>query len=232
VKLLALDTATEACSAALWLDGQVLAAEEVLDRGHGERILPMVDELLRHAGLALVDVDAVAVGRGPGGFTGVRLGLGVAQGLAFGAGKALVGISNLAAVALRALARHPAAARVLVCADARMREVYAAHYARTPEGLVVLRGEEHVCAPEAVRVPEGSGSLVGAGTGFGAYAQLEARFRKMCIALEPSTLPGAREIAQLAVVAVERGEALDPAGIAPVYLRNEVAKPAGVTDLQ
>jgi tRNA threonylcarbamoyladenosine biosynthesis protein TsaB len=154
MKILALDTATEACSAALLVDGQLVATREAeFERGHAEHILPMIDAVLTEGGVALGAADAVAFGRGPGGFTGVRLAASVTQGLAFAANRPVVPISDLAAVAQRALDIEPTMDRVLVCNDARMQEVYWACFARDPQGLATLVGSEHVAPPETVELP-------------------------------------------------------------------------------
>jgi tRNA threonylcarbamoyladenosine biosynthesis protein TsaB len=152
VKILALDTATEACSAALWVDGQLIARELEFERGHAEHILPMIDGILAEGGIALSALDALAFGRGPGGFTGVRLAASVTQGLAFAANLPVVAISDLAAVAQRAFDAEPSATRMLVCNDARMKEVYWACFERDPAGLAAAVGVERVSAIDAVDI--------------------------------------------------------------------------------
>jgi tRNA threonylcarbamoyladenosine biosynthesis protein TsaB len=136
MKILAIDTATEACSAAVLMPERLASRYEEVGRGHSERILAMVDAVLGEAGVALADLDAVAFGRGPGSFTGVRLAASVAQGLAFGAGLPVVPVSNLQALAQRALesAGARSAASLLVCADARMKEVYWGCFERSAPG--------------------------------------------------------------------------------------------------
>ena len=124
MKVLAIDTASASCSAALLLGEHLLQRERLLERGHAEAILPMVDELLAEAAVPLTALTAIAFGRGPGAFTGVRLAASVTQGLAFGAGVPVVPVSDLQAIAQRALDTERAIERVLVCADARMHEVY------------------------------------------------------------------------------------------------------------
>ena len=123
MKLLALDTATEACSAALLQDDRLIERYELLGRGHAERLLPMVDELLKEAGISLSALDAIAFGRGPGGFTGLRIAAGTVQGLAAGARLPVLPVSDLAAVAL-AGSQRSGSRRILVCTDARMGQVY------------------------------------------------------------------------------------------------------------
>ncbi|WP_115175333.1 tRNA (adenosine(37)-N6)-threonylcarbamoyltransferase complex dimerization subunit type 1 TsaB, partial [Yersinia ruckeri] len=121
-RILAIDTATEACSVALWNDGAILAHFELCAREHTQRILPLV-QLLTESGLALSQLDALAFGRGPGSFTGVRIGIGIGQGLALGANLPMIGISTLQTMAQGAF-RQIGATRVLAAIDARMGEVY------------------------------------------------------------------------------------------------------------
>ena len=227
--LLALDTATEACSVALLRDGVVRWRYEELGRGHGERVLEMVQSLLAEHGLRLADLDALAVGRGPGGFTGVRLAVGVAQGLAFGAGLRVVGVSDLRAVAQQAFEREPAATHCLVCNDARMQEVYSASFLRDAAGLAqpdVAAGAavERVCAPDAVSVPPRPG-LLAAGRGLRAHASLRERALQAGAVVLDDLLPSAEHIARLAAADFAAGLAMAPAQLQPVYLRDRVAEP-------
>ena len=217
MKLLALDTATEACTVALWLDGHVLERNEPGGQ-HAERLLPMVDALLAEAGLVLTQLDALAFGRGPGSFTGLRIGAGVTQGLAFGAGLPVVPVSSLAA-----LAQGVDAPKVLAAFDARMQQVYWGAYRRNPQGHMELQGHEQVLTPERVPVPDGEG-WVGAGPGWDAYhAGLQARLGKGLTAWRPQKLPQARHVAELAVTAFRKGAALSADLALPVYLRDDVA---------
>ena len=218
MKLLALDTATESCSAALLIDGAMSFREIEMERGHAERILPMIDALLSEAALKLTDLDAIAFGRGPGSFTGVRLAATVTQGLAFGASLGVIPISDLQAVAQRAMATE---SRVLVCNDARMGEVYWACYERGEGGLARLEGEERVSKPDEVKLPGGWSTATPVGRGFIAYA--DALPKPVDNSELLSFLPHAREIARLAVSDLEAGRLLPPEAAVPIYLRDNVA---------
>ena len=235
MKLLALDTATENCSAALMLDSSVQTREFEMERGHAERILPMIDDLLSQAGLVLTDLDAIAFGRGPGSFTGVRLGTTVTQGLAFGAGLGVVAISDLQAVAQRALDDDATRTRILVCNDARMSEVYWACYERGRDGLARLEGIEQVTQPTQVKLPASWSTAIAAGRGFIAYGDaLRSAVPSVPFPATPKSeqalpandpihyLPRALEIARLAVPAVTAGRLLSPEEALPIYLRNNV----------
>jgi tRNA threonylcarbamoyladenosine biosynthesis protein TsaB len=225
MKILALDTATEACSVALGLDELVLERYLELDRGHAERLLPMVDELLAESGVTLASLDAIAFGRGPGAFTGVRMAASVAQGLAFGAGIGVIPVSDLAAVAQQAAELQPEASRVLVVNDARMREVYWAEF--RVDALVALQGAEHVGAAASVPVPDGAAAAwVAAGRGLAAYPELAERCRAQGASLHTRLLPRAREILKLARPAAAAGQALPPELALPVYVRDRVAEAA------
>lgn len=224
MRLLALDTATECCSVAL-LDGDRLTSREIeLARGHADQVLPMVDELLAGAELRLRELDAIAFGRGPGGFTGVRLAASIAQGLAFGAGVPVVPVSDLLAVAQRAMDTDASVVHVLVCNDARMQEVYWGCFERGEDGLARAVGPERVGRPETVELPlHWSGAIHGAGRGFRVYPQLAARAG--FAGLYAELLPRAAEIARLAVPELLAGRTVAPEHAVPVYLRDDVASP-------
>jgi tRNA threonylcarbamoyladenosine biosynthesis protein TsaB len=226
MRLLALDTATELCSAAMWIDGEVRTREAIAPRAHGRLLLPMVEELLAESGLKLAGLDAIAFGRGPGAFTGVRLAAAVAQGLGFASGRPLIGISDLRALAAAALC-GAAAARVLVCQDARMEEVYwgcfeASGTPATPR----LLGAEHVSSPLAVQLPPtwaggSEANLCATGSGWQVYPALRERWSAAVAHWRPALRPRAQDIARLAAadgldcaVAPEQG--------LPVYLRDQV----------
>jgi tRNA threonylcarbamoyladenosine biosynthesis protein TsaB len=219
--LLALDTATEACSVALLHDGRVLSHYEVIPRLHAQRLLPMIKSLLDEAGIGLSALDAIAFGRGPGAFTGVRIAIGVVQGLAFALERPVLPVSTLAVLAQRAL-REQGASHVAAAIDARMDEVYWGCY-RAEQGEMRLHGVEAVLAPEQVRLPSAaSANWLAAGTGWGSYA---ARMPVNLQAQPQVLLPHAQDLLALAGFAWARGESL-PADMAqPVYLRDQVATP-------
>jgi tRNA threonylcarbamoyladenosine biosynthesis protein TsaB len=219
MKLLALDTATEACSAALVCNGAASERFELIGRGHAERLLPMAHELLQEAGIGLKDLDAVAFGRGPGGFTGLRIAAGVAQGLAAAAGLPVVAVSDLAALA-RAGARSSGRRRVLACLDARMGQVYWAAFEVDPDSARPATAEA-LCAPEAVQPPPGE-PWFGAGHGLSAYPQIAARLGASLAGQDPALLPRAADVAALAVPEWRAGRALPAARAQPLYLRDEV----------
>jgi tRNA threonylcarbamoyladenosine biosynthesis protein TsaB len=217
LKLLALDTSTEACSAALWLDGEV-CERFALGREHAGRILPMIEELLAEAGIKLGALDAFAFGRGPGSFTGLRIAAGVVQGLAFGADRPVVPVSTLAA-----LARGTDAALVLAALDARMHQVYWGAYRRNAEDLMEPVGAERVIAPEQAPLPPGAG-WIGAGSGWDRYAEaLQARLGSSLAGWRGECYPHARDVAALGAAAFRAGQAVSAEQAIPVYLRDEVA---------
>jgi tRNA threonylcarbamoyladenosine biosynthesis protein TsaB len=216
--LLALETATDACSAALLIQGELRERYAVAPRGHTGLILPMIDELLAEAGIGIGQVDALAFGRGPGAFTGVRIAVGVAQGIAFGADLPVVPVSTLAA-----LAQGCAAERVLAALDARMDEVYWGAYERNPAGLMTVIGEECVVPPRLAPLPE-TGLWYAAGSGWGSYGEdFPQHAAGRIVAWDTQRLPHARDVAQLGLAGYEQGQAVSAEQALPVYLRDTVA---------
>ena len=224
MRLIALETATEACSAALWVDGDLRwLLEREAARRHGELLLEQVQRLLAEAELVPAQLDVVAVGRGPGAFTGVRLGLGVAQGLAFATGIPVVPVSTLAALGQQAAERG--AREVLAVLDARMREVYWALLQTDADGRVAT-APEFLTPPEALCVNWGEGPRLALGSGLSAHTDLAGRLGLAGSEVDAAALPCAREVAVLGSAAYARGEAVSPERAQPVYLRDRVAEPA------
>jgi tRNA threonylcarbamoyladenosine biosynthesis protein TsaB len=227
LKILALDTATEVCSVALLIEQALLVRELPPGPGHSTHILGLIQALLGDAAVALKELDCIAFGRGPGGFTGVRLAASVTQGLAFGAGLGVVPVSDLLAVAQQALDLEPSARSVLVCNDARLQEVYWTCATRGPGGLVLPAGPEQVGRAEQVELPADLPQpVLGAGRGFTLWPQLALRPGVPVLQVHAQLLPRAREIARLAVPEWLAGRVLGPDAAQPVYLRNDVAKPS------
>ncbi|MBS0880815.1 tRNA (adenosine(37)-N6)-threonylcarbamoyltransferase complex dimerization subunit type 1 TsaB [Pantoea sp. JGM49] len=222
-RILALDTATEACSAALLNQQQIDARFEIAPRDHTQRILPLVQELLQLQQLDLTALDVLAFGRGPGSFTGVRIGIGIAQGLALGANLPMIGVSSLATMAQGAW-RLTGAQRVLAAIDARMGEVYWAEYQRDANGEWQGADSEAVLKPEDVqaRIGQLSGEWATVGTGWAAYPHLLSSTGATLVTTEV-TLPAAEDMLPLALSAWQRGESVAVENAEPVYLRNEVA---------
>jgi len=222
MKLLAFETATEACSVALYLDGEVRERFEIAPRRHAELSLPWADALLAEAGVARAQLDAIAVGRGPGAFTGVRLAIALAQGIALALDRPVVPVSTLEVLAAGAPLDGPQ--HILAAIDARMGEVYAAGFRRQGDALVALDAER-VLPPDAVRLPDGvAGDWQGVGTGFAAAEGILARQLGVdVIRIDATALPRAAHLARLAAAAFAAGRALAPERVEPAYLRDNVA---------
>ena len=216
MKLLAFETATEACSVAVWIDGELRERFEIAPRRHAELALPWAEALLAEAGIVRSQLDAIAVGRGPGAFTGVRLAIAIAQGIALALDKPVVPVSTLAALAMQSRGE-----RILAAIDARMGEVYSAAFARDGEGIVALSGET-VGAPGEVTLPGDEPGWHGVGTGFAA-GEGSLQQRLQLAAVDASALPHAADVARLAAIAFARGEAVAPERLEPAYLRDNVA---------
>jgi tRNA threonylcarbamoyladenosine biosynthesis protein TsaB len=222
VKLLALDTAGPRCSVALLLDGRLTELDATAERLQAEHVLPMVEQLLKEAGLKLGSLDAIAFGRGPGAFTGLRVATSVAQGLAYGASVPVVPVSDLAALAAAAARLHQAE-RIMACLDARMQEVYWAAY-EVKAGELLSLDEEALSPPLEVSLTS-AGPWFGAGPGWGVYGEaLKARVSPLS-GMDPLLLPTAGDIARLGELAFRKGQKLPPEQALPVYLRDKVASP-------
>ncbi|MGY3900983.1 tRNA (adenosine(37)-N6)-threonylcarbamoyltransferase complex dimerization subunit type 1 TsaB [Aeromonas lusitana] len=225
LKILAVDTATEACSAALLVGDKQYARWEEAPRDHTRKILPMVQAVLDEAGLSLDQLDAIAFGRGPGSFTGVRIGISVAQGLAFGAGVPLIGISTLAAMA-QGVHRQEGATRVLSAIDARMNEVYFGRYELQGDCMALV-GEEVVSDPALLASEFGAdavlpGNWSAVGTGFETYGEVLGTMAETLVPSQQVRFPAALDMLPLARSAWLAGEAVAVEQASPVYLRDKV----------
>jgi tRNA threonylcarbamoyladenosine biosynthesis protein TsaB len=219
--LLALDTSTEWLSVALAVDDVVQSVHREVGQGHAEQTLAVIRELAHGAGVSLRDLDAVAFGSGPGGFTGLRVGCGIAQGLALAADARCIAVSAFEAMA-EAMFETQAASQVWIAIDARMSEVYAAMLERIGDRWV-YRAAPMVVAPTAIEGPH-EGDWVAAGSGFAAYrdALLDGRAH-VPLRIDVTCTPRADLMLRLARTAIERSEDVDPALAAPMYLRDRVA---------
>lgn len=184
---------------------------------HSQLLLPMVDELLRRHAVVLKDLDGIAFGCGPGSFTGLRIACGVTQGLAFGAGVPVVGVSTLLALAEAAQSE-----RAVCCLDARMGEIYHAAYMRE-DGEWRAVHEASLCTPDAAP-PLPAGAWTGCGSGFAAHEQaLASRYAECLSEIRPEAYPHAREIARLGAHELEQGNGVPAEQALPVYIRDKVA---------
>lgn len=222
MKILAIETATEACSAAVLVGDDVAERYQVAPRGHADLILTMVQAVLGEAGLSLAQLDGIAFGRGPGSFTGVRIATGVVQGLAFGADLPVAPVSTLAAVA-QGTYRVRGATQLLVALDARMHEVYWGCYGIV-DGLARLEGTEQVVAPAQTPLPV-AGQWWGAGSGWQAHADvLLARHGAHLAGRDEARLPHAADVARLGAVLLQGGGGVAAEQALPVYLRDRVVQ--------
>ena len=222
MKILAIDTSTEACSVALHIDDDVKEEFEVVKQSHTDRLLPMIESLMAEAEIASVtQFDAIAFARGPGSFTGIRIGTGVVQGIALGADLPVAPVSTLAAIA-QGVRRNWGARKVISAIDARMEEIYWGAFQLNDHNLMVAAQPECVAKPHSLPLPEGI--WFGAGSAWNAYKDelstyIEGRINEQ----DGSALPHAQDIATLAVSMVKNNELVAAEQAQPVYLRNEVA---------
>ncbi|MEM7027723.1 MAG: tRNA (adenosine(37)-N6)-threonylcarbamoyltransferase complex dimerization subunit type 1 TsaB [Pseudomonadota bacterium] len=219
MKILAIETATEACSAALDIDNTCSHQFEIVPRQHTQLILPMIDKLLIEADIKVNDLDAIAYGQGPGAFTGVRIAIGVLQGLAFAHDLPVIPISTMAILAQQFANDYE---HVATAIDARMQEVYWGCYKRNDFGLMQLINEENVYSPTEIPMIS-TNEWLGAGTGWETYHdELKRKFTDNLIAIENKAYPSAKDLIPLAKHGFSQGHAISIEQASPVYLRNKV----------
>lgn len=218
--ILAIDTVSDACSVAVCVQGEIASRVVHEPRAHGRLILAMVDDVLTELGTRLSALDAVAFGRGPGAFTGVRIGASVIQGLAYAVDLPVVPVSSLAALAHGMTSGDKGL--VLAAFDARMGEVYWGAYDVLGNGQTRLLGAEQVATPDSVFIPEGD--CMGAGSGWATYrAELSAHLGERLVAVDDSLMPVATDVLAIAQVQFEQQGGVAAEQALPVYLRNNVA---------
>lgn len=221
MKLLAFEAATRRLSVALWNDGALAEKSADVPNGGSERLLPWAHELLAESGLSFKQIDGIAFGAGPGGFTGLRLACGVTQGLAYGLEVPVVPVGTLAALALASAANEGDGA-VLACLDARMHEIYLAAYRVEGDAVEELLAPK-VGSAETASLPDGTGWR-GAGDGFAAYGDLLARrMGERLVRADQDILPTAAAVARLAVPVLAKGGGVPAAQALPLYVRDKVA---------
>ncbi len=218
MRLLAIETSSDACSVAIGIDGEVLERHTVEARAHTQKLMPMITELLAASGMEISALDAIVLGNGPGSFIGMRIGASVAQGICHGAGLKLIPISSLAAIAAEVFTDEITASSVLVAQDARMNEVYLGRFAKGAEGMPVAAGAESICpvGPLPVENPP----LHAAGGAWHKYPQLMQDNARHIASLSPIVVPRARYLLRLAAIS---GESIAPEKLEPAYLRTRVA---------
>jgi tRNA threonylcarbamoyladenosine biosynthesis protein TsaB len=221
MKILAIDTSADACSAALLIGDEIEQCLERQPRRHGELVLAMMERLLAAAGIGLAQLDALAFGRGPGSFTGVRIAASVVQGVAFAADLPVVPVSTLTAMA-QGHFRSFGMSRIIPALDARMGELYWGP-CRLGEGDIMRSaGAEEVASAEMVWLPEGDG-WSGIGSGWAAYGDLlRARMRSRLLSVITDTICESHDVAVLAVTELAEGRYVSAEQALPVYLRNRV----------
>ena len=222
MKILAIETATDACSAALLLDDELSVKYEIAPRKHTQLILPMIEQLLASAQLVTGDLDAIAFGQGPGAFTGLRIAAGVTQGIALSHDLPVIPVSTLAAMAQQSYQEHHSDF-ILTALDARIQEVYWGQY-QVLDGKACLMSDERVILPEQIE-PIREGRWTGVGSGWKTYGEVLNAKTKGCIEqVYADMTPSAEFVAQLAVYSYQQGHLLPPEQAQPIYLRDKVAE--------
>lgn len=224
MKLIAIDSSSEACSVAILQGSEIIESWQLAPRQHTQKLLPMLDQLLAQASLSVGQCDAIAFARGPGSFTGLRVCISLVQGLAFGVDIPVVPVSSLAALAQSAVDQQlvlPQSA-VLAALDARMDQVYWAAYEQV-DGLVHALSEEKLSAPESVSIKQFANekSFIGVGPGFN-YGERLACAQQYDL-IEQNLLPRASAVAKLGSTAFSAGFFCRADQATPTYLRDEIA---------
>lgn len=219
MKLLAFDTSGETTSVALTTQGQVLQKLETAPRKQAELLLPMIQTVLAEAELSLQQLDGIALTIGPGAFTGLRVGIGIAQGLSFGLSLPVIGVSTLATLA-QGTYRHYQTPAVIAAIDARMKEIYWGSYFLSDSGIMAPIHADCISTPERLVLPNGpTTEWVGAGSGWGAYT--DSLPNCPCYA---ALIPEAQDVLTLARAQFESGNTWSAEQVMPVYLRDQVVK--------
>lgn len=218
MKILAFDTSSIACSVALQHGEKIIALHKIAPMQQTRLLLPMINELLTAHSLKLSSLDAIAYGAGPGSFTGMRITSAVAQGLAYASNKPIIAISSLAAAA-QAAYQNQRWTNVWVVVDARMEQVYSAHYRLNNQHHMELVGEEKLMLPDKINTID-SAEWYGIGDGWdNYYSRLVSALPIKPLAVDPSQLPTAKAILPLAKIKLEQGKWRDAFNAHPVYLR-------------
>lgn len=220
---LAIDASTEACSVALQFNDEVFSRYELCPQSHSLRLLPMIDEVLKEAGCKLSQLEGLIFGQGPGSFTGVRIGVGVAQGLAYSANLKLVGVSTLQAMAQLAYINHQQT-QVISVIDARMSEVYNGYYELDENNIMQPKINEAVTKPCEVnhRLSLVTEQAYGVGSGWDAYPT-DLTSLKSNIDSPEILFPEAKSMLAIGIAAFNNGESVLPENAQPVYVRDTVS---------
>lgn len=220
-KILAVDTSTQACSAALLINGEINERYTVQPQQHTKLILPMIDELMAEAGLKPQQLDAIAFASGPGSFTGLRIAAGVVQGIAFALDLPVVAISTLRTLAQTAY-RLKGWTKVLTALDARMNEIYWGSLKLSTEAVMEIVQPEQLCHPQQIPLPQETG-WYGVGDGWVVYGDmLKQQLNQQLLEVSTEILPHAQDVAHLAAIAFKQGKVLPAVDALPDYLRDNM----------
>lgn len=224
MRLLALDTSSDACTVAVKDGDALFCHHETAGRIHTSRLMPMIRASLEEAGLGFDDLDAIVLGNGPGSFIGMRIAASVAQGIAFAARLPVVPVSSMAALAVEVFEKTDAAFAA-IAQDAHMQEVYFGLYRRSPTALAEPVAPERLAAQAALAELEGldPDETVAAGAGWQRYPELAARNSARVRVDEALIVPHASHVVRLGAVAFGEGRTIAPEAVDPAYLRQKVA---------